>query len=163
MDSVDVVIRTVDAENVVDPEKLASIWVRSTALRDGCVFPTPVSSAVDGIRRRCELDGARVLVAECAGDTVGFVLCAARSDHLEVFYLAVDPEMWGKGIATGLLHAVDGLANSLGCETCELWVIDDNERAIGVYEGAGWRKTDLTQVDAASGRVERRLRRNTSR
>ncbi len=162
MESVDVVIRTIDAENV-DAEKLASIWVRSTALRDGCVIPTPMSPAVDGIRRRCELDGARVLVAECAGATLGFVLCAARSDHMEVFYLAVDPGMWERGIATGLLHAVDGLANSLGCETCELWVIDDNERAIGVYEGAGWRRTDLTQVDAASGRVERRLRRNSSR
>ncbi|MDV6261793.1 GNAT family N-acetyltransferase [Rhodococcoides yunnanense] len=161
MKPVDVVIRSVDAKDFDDPQKLASIWVRSTALRDGSVEPTRVSSAVEGIRRRSELDGARALVAECSGDTVGFVLCAVQGDLLEIFYLAVDPEMWGRGIATRLLHAVDSHAGSVGCETCELWVIDDNERAIGVYEGAGWLRTDLTQTDAASGRLERRLLRRT--
>ncbi|OZF31160.1 hypothetical protein CH294_21755 [Rhodococcus sp. 14-2483-1-1] len=162
MESVDVVIRSVDAKDVHDPQKLASIWVRSTDLRDGCAEPTRVSRAVDGIRRRIELDDARALVAECAGDIVGFVLCAVQGDVLEVFYLAVDPEMWGRGIATCLLHAVDTHAGSVGCDTCELWVIDDNERAVGVYEGAGWLRTDMTQMDTASGRLERKLFHRTT-
>ncbi|MDI9896359.1 hypothetical protein QM797_16660 [Rhodococcus sp. IEGM 1381] len=62
MKPVDVVIRSVDAKDFDGPQKLASIWVRSTALRDGSVEPTRVSSAVEGIRRRGELDGARALV-----------------------------------------------------------------------------------------------------
>ncbi|OZD10291.1 hypothetical protein CH275_01010 [Rhodococcus sp. 06-235-1A] len=163
MESVDCAIRSVDARDVDDPQMLASIWVRSTAIRDGSVEPGDVSAAVAGIRRRLEFVDACVLVAERRGRSVGFALGAPLGDVLELFYLAVDPEVWGEGIATRLLRAVDSFADSVGCETCVLWVIEDNERAIGVYENAGWIGTDDTQTDAASGRVERRLVRRTQR
>lgn len=140
-----------------DLHEVASIWLRSTAARDGRRTPGNLSSAVAGIRRRLGVAGAAILVAERDDRTVGFVLVAPEGSILEIFYLAVDPPMWGKGMATQLLRSVETHANTVGCAMLKLWVIDDNDRAIGVYENAGWIGTDVTQVDPASGRVERRL------
>ena len=131
--------------------------MRSTAARDGRRTPGSLSSAVAGIRRRLGVDGAAILVAEQDDRAVGFVLVAAQSSFLEIYYLAVDPAMWGNGVATQLLRSVATHASVVGCATLELWVLDDNDRAISVYEKAGWIGTDVTQVDPTSGRVERRL------
>ncbi|MDZ7912701.1 MAG: GNAT family N-acetyltransferase [Rhodococcus sp. (in: high G+C Gram-positive bacteria)] len=134
--------------------------------RSGCArrpFATGVghrpvsSSAIAGIERRLDKAGAVILSAERDDRTVGFVLVAPQRSVLEIFYLAVDPAMWGRGIATQLLRSVETHANTMKCATLQLWVIDGNDRAIGVYENAGWTRTDTTQVDVASGRVERRL------
>jgi hypothetical protein len=46
-------------------------------------------------------------------------------------------------------------AREIGRDTLELWVINDNERAIRVYERSGWLGTDEVQRDA--GRLERRF------
>ena len=88
---------------------------------------------------------------------VGFALVAPRPETLELFHLAVDPRAWGRGLASELLRAVDSRARVVGRTTLELWVIDDNARAVGVYERAGWTRTRETQQDATSGRIERRL------
>jgi GNAT superfamily N-acetyltransferase len=148
------------AGDLDDLHAVASIWTSSTAVRDRCRTPCNLSSAVAGIRRRLDVAGAAILVAETDFRTVGFVLFAPRGRILEIFYLAVDPAMWGEGIATQLLRSVETHARTVDCATLELWVIDDNDRAIRVYESAGWIGTDVTQVDSASGRVERRLVRD---
>ena len=88
---------------------------------------------------------------------VGFALVAPRPETLELFHLAVDPRTWGRGLASELLRAVDSRAGVVGRRTLELWVIDDNQRAVGVYERAGWSRTEETRRDAMSGRIERRL------
>ena len=136
---------------------MASIWLRSTAARDGRRTPGNLSSAVAGISRRLGVAGAAILVAEQDDRAVGFVLVAPQSSFLEIFYLAVDPVVWGNGVAAQLLRGVETHASIVGCATLELWVLDGNDRAISVYEKAGWIGTDVTQVDPTSGRVERRL------
>lgn len=91
---------------------------------------------------------------------MGFTLFAPRERTLEVFYLAVDPGAWGGGVGSHLLLSVEEHARELGRDTLELWVINDNERAIRVYERAGWVGTDEVQRDA--GRLERRFLKRVS-
>ncbi|GAA1238954.1 GNAT family N-acetyltransferase [Oryzihumus leptocrescens] len=138
----------------------AAIWARAKARRDQDPEPAAVDDTVPGIRRRLGLEGARLLLARRAGDPVGFTLFAPREQTLEVFYVAVDPDAWGCGVASRLLLAAEDQARQLGRETLELWVIDDNARAIGVYQRAGWVSTDELQRDPTSGRVERRFLRH---
>ena len=54
-----------------------------------------------------------------------------------------------------LLLSVDEHAREIGRDTLELWVINDNELAIRVYERSGWVGTGEVQRDA--GRLERRF------
>ncbi|WP_162184780.1 GNAT family N-acetyltransferase [Allokutzneria albata] len=135
----------------------AGIWARAKAHRDQSPEDT-VEQTTPGILRRLSLEGAELFLARQDGRAVGFALVAPRPQTLEVFYLAVDPEAWGSGVGTRLLREVDEHARTIGRDTLELWVIADNDRAIGVYERAGWVATDEVQVDA--GRLERRFLRH---
>ena len=138
----------------------AAIWARAKARRDRDPEPATVEDTIPGIRRRLSLEGARLLMARHHGVPVGFSLFAPRPQTLEVFYVAVDPDVWGCGVASQLLLAVEHRAREAGRATLELWVIDDNSRAIAVYERAGWVGTEEVQRDPASGRVERRFLRH---
>jgi ribosomal protein S18 acetylase RimI-like enzyme len=76
------------------------------------------------------------------GQSVGFALVAPRARTLEIFYLGVDPDAWCSGVGTRLLLMAEDHAREIGRETLELWVINDNERAIRVYERSGWVGTE---------------------
>jgi GNAT superfamily N-acetyltransferase len=87
----------------------------------------------------------------------GFALLAPTASVVELYYLAVDPDIWGAGVARALLTRVDSEARALGFDALELWVIDDNHRAIAVYERSGWIRTEHTQRDSPRSRLERRF------
>ncbi|NJC21917.1 GNAT superfamily N-acetyltransferase [Arthrobacter pigmenti] len=140
----------------------AAIWARATARRDNESFPATVETALPGLQRRLAIDGSKLIVLRLRGMPTGFTLFAPREETLEVFYLAVDPEAWGSGLGTRLLSEAEHFARELNLTILELWVIDDNDRAIGVYEHAGWNRTDELQRDRTSGRWERRFIRRLS-
>ncbi|WP_396327825.1 GNAT family N-acetyltransferase [Jatrophihabitans lederbergiae] len=80
-----------------------------------------------------------------------------REFVLEVSYLGVDPNNWGAGVGGELLAHIQDVARTLGVGSLELWVINDNERAVHLYERTGWRPTDEVKVRNDSGRPERRF------
>lgn len=113
-----------------------------------------------GIRRRLSIDGAKLLLAWRDSHPVGFALVAPRARTLEIFYLGVEPGAWGSGVGSHLLLSAQGYAREIGRQRLELWVLSDNERAIGVYERAGWVGTEEVKRDTSSGRLERRFLRD---
>jgi GNAT superfamily N-acetyltransferase len=135
----------------------AAIWAQATKRRDQSQKLASAEEKVPGIERRLALDGAELFLARRADRPVGFAVVAPRGETLELFYLAVDPEAWGSGVGTRLLQRVDEHAREIGRESLELWVIDDNERAIRVYQRSGWAGTEQTKMSA--GRMERRFTR----
>jgi GNAT superfamily N-acetyltransferase len=134
----------------------AAIWARAKARRDGEPNEASVEEALQGVQRRLALDGARLLLARRGGVPAGFALFAPNASAVEVYYLAVDPDAWGAGVASELLTCVDTEARALGFDALELWVIDDNQRAIAVYERSGWVRTLQTKRDTPLSRLERR-------
>jgi ribosomal protein S18 acetylase RimI-like enzyme len=101
------------------------------------------------------MDGALLLMVRIGERAMAFSIVVPHTDVLEVLYLAVAPEAWGKGLARQLLdhlqhHSVKTLA------PMELWVIADNKRAIASYENAGWIPTSDVKVRNSAGRPERR-------
>jgi GNAT superfamily N-acetyltransferase len=143
--------RTAEAE-------AALVWARATARRDGQA-QRDVRETLPGIRRRLALDAATLLLAHEDGDVVGFAIAAPQASTLEVFYLAVEPDAWGHGIGSRLLHAVDDTARTSGRTSLQLWVIAGNERAIATYEKAGWARTDEEQLTSDGIRETRLVRR----
>ena len=113
--------------------------------------------ALRGIQRRLQLTGSPLLIARRAGAAVGFGLFAPHHSTVELYILAVDPGAWGSGVAGPLLRRVVAEARAVGATTVELWVIDDDHRAIGVYVRSGWVRTERLQHDSATSRVERLL------
>ena len=138
----------------------AAIWARAKACRDQDPEPATIDETMPGIWRRLSIDGASLIFARRDGHPVGFLLVAPRARTLEIFYLAVDPDAWGCGVGSRLLLRAEDHAREIGRETLELWVINDNERAIRVYERSGWLGTDEVKRDTSSGRLERRFLRH---
>lgn len=159
MNSSDGVVQVARAEAPQGAVHAASIWARAQARRDRSPQPPGIEEALPGIHGRLGLEGAELLLAWQDSRPVGFTLFAPRSQTLEIFYLAVDPDAWGTGVANRLLLEVEQHAREMGHETLELWVITDNERAIRVYERAGWIGTHEVKRDTPQSRPERRFLR----
>ncbi|HEV3484178.1 MAG TPA: GNAT family N-acetyltransferase [Vicinamibacterales bacterium] len=94
--------------------------------------------------------GGDVLVAERAGDIVGFVCLRPSQDEdagaataeVDAFY--THPSVWGMGVGRALLtEAVARLAAS-GFREATLWTERRNERPLRFYHAAGW-KLDGTE------------------
>lgn len=160
MNHSDGALHVTEAHGTDAVKESAAIWARAKACRDQDPEPATVEETVPGIRRRLIIDGAKLLLAWQDNHPVGFALFAPRTQTLEVFYLAVDPDMWGRGVGSHLLLSAEDHAREMGRETLELWVIDDNVRAIRVYERSGWVGTEEMKRDTSSGRLERRFLRH---
>ena len=101
------VVRVAGAEAPHGVVHAALIWGRARARRDRSPQPPGVEETLPGIERRLGLEGAKLLLAWQDSHPVGFTLFAPRSRTLEVFYLAVDPDAWGTGVASHLLLEVE--------------------------------------------------------
>lgn len=111
----------------------AAIWARAKARRDGEPKEASVEEALVGVQRQLALDGARLLLARRDGVPAGFALFAPNASAIELYYLAVDPDAWG---GSGERAPDRGGRRRLGAwlRRAGLWVIDDNQRAVAVYE-----------------------------
>lgn len=150
------------AHNEQGIEQAALIWARAAAQRDGKPLPDHGETARAGILRRMTLPGSRLVIASRDGKASGFTLAAMPGSVLEIFYLAIAPDCWGQGIASRLLREVEDYARSAGVSAIELWVIADNDRAMGLYRSCGYRWTEEQEIDQSSGRVEYLLRKHVS-
>lgn len=133
----------------------AGIWARATALRDQLPVVPSLDDKLPGIESALARDGALLLMARIRNRAWAFSIVVPQLHALEVLYLAVDPEAWGKGFARRLLEHLREHSVKAG-SPMELWVIADNKRAITVYERAGWIPTSETKVRNSAGRAERR-------
>ncbi|MHA7270243.1 GNAT family N-acetyltransferase [Arthrobacter sp. HLT1-20] len=141
----------------LEPEAVseaAEIWARAKARRDHDLIPVSTEATMPGILRRLGIDGARLLMARRDGAAAGFTLLAPREETLEIFYLAVADDSWGTGVGRLLLSCAEEYAQGIGCTSVELWVISTNERAINIYERAGFAGSGQVQRDATTGQTE---------
>lgn len=100
-------------------------------LEQAC-FPPPVCWSLGDYVDACADEGLRGLVAL---DPLGEVIGASWFADLEIFSIAVDPSHRGKGLAGRLLD--DTLKQLNG--RAKLQVACENEAAIGLYRGRGFR------------------------
>lgn len=71
--------------------------------------------------------------------------------------LGVDPVAWGEGIGTHLLDDAVEQARERHVASLVLWVLEDNPRALELYERAGWQRTTDLKSQIDSRRTEQRL------
>ena len=90
-------------------------------------------------------EGRILWVAEIDGEIVGTITSSKEGKAQAISALAVHPDKQGHGIGTALLNWVKDFAKRNGDEVVMLDVELENERALAVYEKAGFIK--LMQVD----------------
>jgi ribosomal protein S18 acetylase RimI-like enzyme len=72
------------------------------------------------------------------GNLVGFTAVHPREG--EMFLLFVHPEHAGRGIGRELLEAAHEALRAAGCREAFLYTHEENERALAVYQAAGYRR-----------------------
>jgi ribosomal-protein-alanine N-acetyltransferase len=95
------------------------------------------------IREAMQTETALVLVAENGSSVLGFVLARRSGPEAEILDLAVLPRARRKGVARGLLRAVQSRLQGTGVDEIYLEVRESNRAAISLYEGEGYRPVGL--------------------
>jgi ribosomal protein S18 acetylase RimI-like enzyme len=110
------------------------------------VFPAADLDAlpIDPERWRSRLlvppPGWTTVVCEDGGEVVGFASTGPSRDEDdlgELYAIYVDPEAWSTGAGRALMGAAEA-ALTADYAAALLWVLEDNPRARGFYERAGW-------------------------
>ena len=140
----------------------ARIWAASTARRDGKPEAAPVESALPIIERGLGTPGSTLHLASRGAEAAGFAVVVPRDEGFEILYLGVDPSAWGAGVAGRLLRDVTDHAVETARTEVDLWVYDDNTRAVDVYRRHGWLETDEVRIHVTSGRREQRFVKNVA-
>ncbi len=81
------------------------------------------------------------LVAEQAGEVVGYLMAWKVVDQLHILNIATDPRWRRRGVGTALLFAATRKGAELGLEEVTLEVRESNREAVDFYEGHGFRQT----------------------
>jgi ribosomal protein S18 acetylase RimI-like enzyme len=152
-----------------DAEAVARVHVETWQAAYAHVFPREELELLGGERsaRRAEMHRrSPPIVAEVAGEIVGFVSVGAASDpgsDGELYALYVHPDHWGRGVGRRLITAGEERLLELGHRHAILWVLEDNPRARRFYELAGWkfdgttRPIEIFGIEVPEVRYEKRL------
>jgi len=97
-----------------------------------------------------------LVAADAAGRVAGYV--AAHTDDGELFLLFVNPESAGRGVGRGLLDAAHDAMRAEGCADAFLFTHELNERALKVYDRAGYRPDGTVRESDFRGIAIRELR-----
>ena len=85
-----------------------------------------------------------ILVIEEDGDIIGASLFGASRDdsegYGEVYSFYITPEYWRKNFGRQLMEATLSCLNK-NYQAIDVWVLEENNRAVDFYEALGFRKT----------------------
>jgi len=97
-----------------------------------------------------------LVATDHAGQVVGYT--AAHPDDGELFLLFVHPAHAGRGIGRTLLSAAHDALRAAGCQQANLYTHEQNQRALAVYESAGYRRDGSVRESDFGGTTIRELR-----
>ncbi len=133
---------------VTDADSVARVVDRATTARRGVASPVTVARAIDRLSHPdgwavgVEIDGALrslVLGVPMRGD-LGAGGVIPGWCHLGT--VMTDPDWWGKRLAMRLLVESVLLMRARGFTHAELWTQAGNERAVALYAGLDWQRSD---------------------
>lgn len=122
----------------------------TVALWQSCDLTRPWNDPDADFDRALCHDAATILLAEAGRAIVGTIMVGFDGHRGWVYYLGVQPDRRGDGIARDLLDAGCDWLRARGCPKVELMVRDGNPAA-GLYERLDW---DLQPVRVFARRLD---------
>ena len=125
-----------------DAQQIGAVF--DAAVRDGWAFlgdivREPMFDADEWDKTVADHASPNVLLVALDGrDIVGFT--AAHPREGELFLLFVHPKHAGRGVGRALLGAAHAALRAAGCREAFLYTHQENERALAVYEAAGYQR-----------------------
>lgn len=129
----DVVLRSARTDEV---GALLSFWARA-----GENASRP-SDGPDAVVRLLERDADALVVAEVEGRVVGTVIAGWDGWRANLYRLAVDPDLRGRGVGVRLLARAEDRLRSLGAERFCAMVLEDNALGRAFWASRGYAPQD---------------------
>jgi GNAT superfamily N-acetyltransferase len=141
--------------NQSEAEELALVFERATAGRDEMFLPTEIEDTQDVgyVEERMNRIEAITRVATWGQNIIGFAIShplietESSSDDIDTEHLSllmIDPDYWGRRVASVLLNMTIDHARDIGRSHLTLWTrAEDNDRAQGVYKHKGFSPTGV--------------------
>ena len=142
-----------------DALAIETIRVRGWRFAYRHVFPAAELDAlpIDPERWRSRLHvpppGWTTVVCEDEGTVVGFSSTGPSRDEDalgEVYALYVEPDAWSTGAGRALMASAESTLAAT-YDAALLWVLEDNPRARGFYERAGWAPDGVRKAEERFG------------
>lgn len=134
-----------------DAFEIASVHVRSWRVAYAGILSAEFLDSLSIERRAARWQDilhkreSQTLLARQAVGVSGFISfghwrddCSAV-DQGEIWALYIKPEVWGEGVGRALLDVAVRELQALGRRTVNLWVLEQNDRALRFYEAFGFR------------------------
>ncbi len=103
----------------------------------------PASWREDEFEDLLEGEGIYGFLAADEAAPLGVILCRVAAGEMEVLTLGVTPDARRRGVARALMAAAIPAARELGAGEAFLEVAVDNQPAVALYGGLGFRKAGL--------------------
>lgn len=137
----------------------AMIWAAATAARERDPDVATLAESRPLIEATlAQPRSALVVLLDDRGDVLAFasVEQASQGAHVaKIARVAVDPDVWGRGIGAALMRALPERLRELGFRAARLSVYVENARAVALYENAGWQPSGAIGTHPKSGKPER--------
>ena len=119
-------------------------WLHGATMRDYVDAIWGWDEAVQRQYFQERFDPARIEIAECAGEAVGYISVERREASIFLGAIEIAPEYQGRGIGTGLIRDLQGEAERQ-CLPLNLQVLQGNP-ARRLYERLGFVPTGETET-----------------
>lgn len=116
------------------------------ALWERCEILLPTNDPELDIERKLSHSPELFLVAEIAGEVIGTVMGGYDGLRGSAYYLCVEPDYRGRGIANALLNRLEKKLNARGCPQIDIIIRDDDDLVIGMFEKFGYDSQDYMCV-----------------
>ncbi len=114
-----------------DQAEVFSLWQRCGLLR-------PWNDPVEDVRLKALVQPELFLVGELDGRVIASAMAGYDGHRGSLFYLAVKPELQGRGYGRMLLSEVERRLLALGCPKLNLMVRGDNLQVLEFYQRLGY-------------------------
>ena len=122
-----------------DRKAVIDLWTR-------CGLVVPWNDPARDIRRKLAVNPEWFLVGELDERVVATCMAGYEGHRGWINYLAVDPALRRRSIATQIMTAAERLLKASGCPKINLQVRTSNPEAIGFYKKLGYRVDEVISL-----------------
>ncbi len=111
-----------------------------------CRLTRPWNNPDADIDRKMAVQPEFFLVGELDRRIIASVMAGYDGHRGSVYYLAVSPQLQGRGFGRKLMHRVEELLRDMGCPKLNILVRTSNQRILPFYRSLGYSIDDVTSL-----------------
>ncbi len=124
---------------MADQESVVNLWAQ-------CGLVVSHNNPIRDIERKLKVNPEWFLVGEIDGKLMATCLVGYEGHRGWINYLAVRPDLQGRGFGRQIMEHAESMLNDAGCPKINLQIRTTNREAIGFYESIGYKQDHVVSM-----------------